>query len=298
MRGHTRKKLKVNEMKRGILLASIAISGVAAFAGSVLAAPPVVASPSASVAGKPAACIQDVRAFSEQMQKGGYWLGASGDSYGYPMGGYGYGLSYPMVGYPAGSGIAYENLRPGYEVRTLMASADILAQNGQQVACQTVLTSAQDIYKRYAAQITGRGLSRDKGPDWQQQQIAGAQPVTDQTAIFRSAQLIDTAVLNAQDVSLGSVHDIVISPTTGKIAYLIIGRGGIFGFDQTYVPVPWNDFKVSENMNLLVLSTTKAAMNAAPAMSDAQFTGHGDFVQQSKRVDNYWQSALLVTSAK
>src|ERR1019366_7082180 len=99
------------------------------------------------------------------------------------------------------------------------------------------------IYKRYAAELHGMGVTMANGPGWQQQQIAAALPITDRTTALRSDQLLDTDVRSPQNEALGSVHDLVMNPKTGKIAYLIVARGGIFGFDRTYVPIPWNDFK-------------------------------------------------------
>jgi sporulation protein YlmC with PRC-barrel domain len=290
-------------MKRSFLLSSVAAWCCLGLVAPGFAAPPpavvAAASPAPEVrtdaTARPAEmCLTDIRAFSDQMQKGGYWLGGSAYGYGYPLDGYGYGYGYPMGGYPPGNTNLYQNARSGYEVRNLIATANILGQAGQQQTCEAVLASTRDIYKQYAADLHGRGVSTPDGPDWQRQQIAGALPVTDKAMAFRSDQLLDTDVRNPQDQGLGSVHDIVLDPKTGKIAYLIVARGGVFGIDRKYVPIPWNDFKITQNASLLVLDAAKAAMDGAPEVSDDRFSAAGNFDQESQKVDAYWKTHLVI----
>jgi sporulation protein YlmC with PRC-barrel domain len=290
-------------MKRSILLSSAAAWCCLGLVASGFAAPP----PAAVAASKPApadktdaavvpakACLTDIKAFSDQMQKDGYWLGGSAYGYGYPLDGYGYGVGYgvQMAGHPPGISNRYQNARSGYEIRNLIAAANILAQDGQQQTCEAVLASTRDDYKRYAAELHSEGMTMADGPDWQRQQVAAAVPVTDKGMAFRSDQLLDTDVRNPQDQGLGSVHDLIVDPKTSKIAYLIVARGGVFGFDRKYVPIPWDDFKMTQNASLLVLDATKAAMDGAPEVTDDQFTTTGHFDQESQKVDAYWKTHL------
>jgi hypothetical protein len=140
------------------------------------AAPPANDPPrEIKAAARPAAlCLTDIRAFDDQMEKDGYWLGGSGYGFGYPLGGIGYGD--PTL--PANSADTVQNARPGYEVRVLLASATILADNGQQRACESVLATMRQAYAVYVADLHEQGLRTADGPAWQQQQIASAQPVT------------------------------------------------------------------------------------------------------------------------
>ncbi len=243
---------------------------------------------STAVVTEPAAqCLSDLRTFQDQMQKEGYWLDGNNVGYGFPMGGYGYG--YPAGGYPDATAADYRDVRPGYEVRMLLVSANILARHGQQQTCEAVLGTTRDVYKVFMTDMRSGKLPVVNIPSWRQEQIAAAQPVVGQDNAFRSDELVGTDVRDTHDNALGSVEDLVMSPKTGKIAYLVIGRGGIFGIDEKYVPVPWADFKVTPNDNLLVLDTTKATMDAAPKVNHGQYATQGQFAQQSETVDAYWK---------
>ena len=270
-------------MKRSALLTPVAACLCLSLAAPLLAAEPQPSPSEKNVSAiKPAEkCLSDLRAFYTQMEQDGYWLGGS------PWGDY--GIDVPMG--PVGA-VGYRNARPGYEVQILVAAANILGRHGQQQPCEDSLTTARDIYKVYVSDMRSQGVPVADVPGWRKLQIAAAQPVTSKNTSFRSDELLGIDVRTPQNEALGSVEDLVMSPRTGKIAYLLIARGGIFGFDEKYVPVPWEDFKVTPARNLLVLDTTKGAMEAAPQVSKDQFAPPGHFDQESQKVDAYWKAHL------
>lgn len=302
-------------MKRTILASSVTALVCLGFAAPLLAAPPTATGMNQPSAGekKGAAiksaekCLSDLLAFDSQMEKDGHWLGGSGYGYGYPMNGFYNGVRPPMMpsrleatatplspqsDHHELRNSGYQNARPGYEVRMLFASANILAQHGQQQSCEDVLATTRDVYKLYVANLASAGERMVDVPGWRQQQIAAAEPVTSKSVSFRSDELLGTEVRNPQNEALGSIEDLVMSSQAGKIAYLVIGRGGVFGIDEKYVPVPWDDFKISPNVKLLVLDTTKAVLEAAPQVSKDQFATRGQFDQESEKVDAYWKAHL------
>jgi sporulation protein YlmC with PRC-barrel domain len=111
--------------------------------------------------------------------------------------------------------------------------------------------------------------------------------------VYRSDQLIGADVVNAQGDDLGDVYDVVMSPQTGKISYLVVGRGGVFGIGENHIPVPWGAFKVAAGSNLMVLDTTKSNLDAAPRVAESHFSPRGDVGEQGQGVDAFWKTRLL-----
>ena len=266
-------------MPRSLRLSPVVTCLYFALTGSLLAAPTANANATpAPAAGGDAApatsadgCRSHLNDFSHRMEKDGYWVAGEGYSLGYPVDAAGFGMYGGMTSGPAiqarGAymGPGDYNERPGYEVRVLIGSANILARHGQQQLCEGVLTETRGVYEGYLSDLQREGATQVDLPQWRERQIAAAVSVKGSNATFRSDELLGVEVRSPDGVALGSVDDLAVNPGTGKLGYLVIARGGFFGFDETRIPIPWDDFKAAPNASLLVLDTTKSVLDAAPA---------------------------------
>ncbi len=244
---------------------------------------------------KPAqACLDHLKAFDTQMETEGFWLGGSGYGYGYPLGGYWFGAA---TGVPMGMSAAsmpYAYARPGYEVRVLLAGAGILARHGRQQPCEDVLVQIRQSYDQYKTDMQGRDLRVANALGFRKQELSLAQPVAMRTTAIRSDDLLGSEVRTPGNVALGSVDDIVMGADSGKIAYLVVARGGIFGIGEHHVAVPWDQFKVTPNLNILVLDTSKSDMDKAPEITGSRFAPPAPFAQQTAKADAYWTAAAKI----
>ena len=234
-------------------------------------------------------CVKDLRMFGVQMKADGFWREGSDYGYGFPMGGYGFGWN-STADATGGMDRSALNARPGYELRVLMAASNIVAQNGAPQTCEDVLTTTLVLYNRYLGELKARGVEVASASERKRDEIAAALPVTEQTAQFRSGLLLDTELLDPKGVALGSIHDLVMAPVTGKLAYIVVARGGLFGFNRSFVSVPWEDFRITQGMNTLVLDTTKAILANAPTVPDKKSTTPQQFADQSRTVDAFWKA--------
>lgn len=243
-------------------------------------------------------CMSDLRLLDGQMQSDGNWVHGSGFGYGYPL--YGYGYEYGLGGYGAliGHGDAltssHSRTRPGYELRTLIASATVLAQRGKQQECDALLTVAREVYKDYAADLRASKAPKKDGSAMRRQQIEAALPVAHSKGPYRSDQLIGADVVNPQGDDLGDVYDVVLNAQiAGKIEYLVVGRGGVFGIGERHIPVPWEAFKMTADGNVMVLDISKTNLDTAPRVAENHFYPSGNVGDRGQSADAFWKTRIL-----
>ena len=69
------------------------------------------------------------------------------------------------------------------------------------------------------------------------------------------SQLTGGAVLDANDAEVGRLDHLVIDVASGKIAYAVLARGGVFGIGETLFEVPWSALRVDARREVLVLAS-------------------------------------------
>jgi sporulation protein YlmC with PRC-barrel domain len=179
---------------------------------------------------------------------------------------------------------------PRHEIRVLFLAADVLARQGKQDGCEYVTAELVDTYETYTAQLAEAGVDPAQVVDWRQEQIALAQPVTEEPAVQRLTldDLLGMDVRNAQDFGLGSVADVVLDRNTGQLLYVMVARGGFLGIGEDRVPVPWEHFRMAPGLNTLVLNVPENVMEAAPAIDAGGIFNPDAQPQQSQVVDEFW----------
>ncbi|PWC28655.1 PRC-barrel domain-containing protein [Teichococcus aestuarii] len=183
------------------------------------------------------------------------------------------------------------NTPPAQELGTLYRAAAVLAQRGEEQACQTVLGQVRSVYGEYAGQLREAGVEPGQMVSYRQQQLAAAQPVTEMRRNFRADTITGTDVRNPQDESLGSVEDVVLNPGTGGIGYVILSRGGFLGLGEDYIAVPWARLRATPQMDSFVLPMSEAQLEKAPSVDPDSFADGGAGQQRRQEIDRFWQQS-------
>lgn len=82
--------------------------------------------------------------------------------------------------------------------------------------------------------VTPQGIHVDIGPHRGNENIP---PV-------KARDLLGVKVLNARHENLGTIEELVLDPSSGRIRYAVLTFGGFLGMGEKYFAVPWDNLKL------------------------------------------------------
>jgi sporulation protein YlmC with PRC-barrel domain len=96
---------------------------------------------------------------------------------------------------------------------------------------------------------------------------------------IKASSIIGTNVFNPEGDSLGDIKEIVIDPSTGRVAYVVVSFGGFLGMGEKLFAIPFSAFRYNVTNMEYVINVTKERLEDAPGfdsnhwpiMSDEQW---------------------------
>lgn len=109
----------------------------------------------------------------------------------------------------------------------------------------------------------------------------------------RASTLLDTEVRNARGDRLGTVSDIVIDSGDGKIRYLALSYGGLFGLGDKLFAVPVDAFELMYDANaktpFIEFDVSEEVLRNAPGFDQNHWPALAD-AKWSGEIDQYYSS--------
>lgn len=111
--------------------------------------------------------------------------------------------------------------------------------------------------------------------------------------IIPSETLAGNAVVNRDDEELGTLAHIMLDVPGGRIAYAVLGCGGVFGIGERLHAVPWSALELDPERQCFVLDIERQRLDAAPRFDHEHWPTMADprwatEVHQYYGVRPYW----------
>lgn len=82
--------------------------------------------------------------------------------------------------------------------------------------------------------------------------------------LMTAGTLTGDKVVNRQGEALGSIDEIMLDVTLGRVAYAVMAAGGFMGLGEKLFAIPWNALTLDTDRKCFVLDATKETLRNAP----------------------------------
>lgn len=109
--------------------------------------------------------------------------------------------------------------------------------------------------------------------------------------LIASDKVEGTTVYNRQGDKLGTIDNVMIDKTSGKVEYANLSFGGLFGIGTSRHPLPWTVLDYDSSRGGYVVDLDKDMLTDAPSYDRDQQSAFGD--DDYRRVDDYYRVPMI-----
>ncbi len=91
--------------------------------------------------------------------------------------------------------------------------------------------------------------------------------------LLSGTQIKGAEVMNLQNQEIGSIEEVLVGPSSGKVRFAVLSVGGFLGLGDTEVAVPWSAVQVTKSGDnaKYVVDTTKERLEKAPRVEGKRY---------------------------
>jgi hypothetical protein len=93
-------------------------------------------------------------------------------------------------------------------------------------------------------------------------------------SVLLASKIRAAKLKNAQNEDLGKMEDLLLD-RMNRVVFVIVGRGGVLGIGETFIPLPWSKLRLSSNREdtavTAMTDATKAQFEKAPLVKGTNY---------------------------
>jgi sporulation protein YlmC with PRC-barrel domain len=106
-------------------------------------------------------------------------------------------------------------------------------------------------------------------------------------ALMGADTLLGEKVVNAYDVELGDIKEIMLDMQTGQVAYAVLAFGGFMGMGEKLFAVPWQALHLDTAKKRFLLNVDKDRLKTAPGFNKDAWPDMAD-IQWAAEIHSFY----------
>jgi sporulation protein YlmC with PRC-barrel domain len=86
----------------------------------------------------------------------------------------------------------------------------------------------------------------------------------DRVNVVKSTEVVGVSVENRAHENLGKIEEVMLDKLTGKVNYVVLSFGGVFGIGDKLFALPWNAISYDTEEDCFILDKDKKSLENAP----------------------------------